>query len=73
MVYKQLLRNPNALLYTQTEKMGILTGQELNDGCEDKSLPLLQTEKLKDKDEEAHTTQDSGQYHSGLHSLKISC
>lgn len=53
--------------------MGILTGQELNDSCEDKSLPLLQTEELKDEDEEAHTTQDSGQYHSSLHSLKISC
>lgn len=51
----------------------VLTGQKLNDCCEDESLPLLQTEELKDKGEETHTAQDSGQYQSGLNSLKISC
>lgn len=48
-----------------------LTRQELDDGREDKSLALLQTEELKDKDKETHTAQDSGQYHGGLDSLKI--
>ncbi len=48
-----------------------LTRQELDDGREDKSLALLQTEELKDEDKETHTAQDSGQYHGGLDSLKI--
>lgn len=37
-----------------------LTRQELNDGGEDKSLALLQSEKLKDEDEEVHAAQDCG-------------
>ena len=48
-----------------------LTGQQLNDGCEDKALALPQPEELQDEDEEGHAAQDGGQDHGGLHRLQV--
>lgn len=48
-----------------------LTGQQLDDGSEDESLPLLELEQLKDEDKEADAAQDGGQDHGGLDGLQV--
>ena len=50
-----------------------LTREQLDDGGEDESLALLQTEELQDEDEEAHTAQDGRQDHGSLDSLEVGC
>lgn len=48
-------------------------GNELNNSSENESLSLVEPEELKDEDKEADATQDGGEDHSCLDSLKISC
>lgn len=49
------------------------SGQQLDNGSENKSLALLEPEKLEDEDKEADAAQDGGQDHGGLDGLQIGC
>lgn len=49
------------------------SGQELNNGSENKSLALLEPEELQDEDKEADAAQNGGQDHGGLDGLQIRC
>lgn len=43
----------SVIMATSCVSVGALTGQQLDDGGEDESLPLLELEELKDEDKEA--------------------
>lgn len=49
------------------------TSQQLDNCRKNEPLALLNPEELKDEGEEADAAQNSGQDHSSLHHLQVSC